>query len=84
LRSYMYNRTFMKCEINSRNGYFTACKSIARGFTWRKFIVVKARKLYIQKSIQRPSFSSILITVVLCGIIAEKVYGISFKNCRIE
>jgi hypothetical protein len=32
----------------------------------------------------RLSFSPILITVVLCGIIAEKVYGISFKNYRIE
>jgi hypothetical protein len=26
----------------------------------------------------------ILITLVLCGIIAEKVYGISLKNYKIE
>ena len=30
------------------------------------------------------SFSPILIIVVVCGIIAEKVYGINFKNYKIE
>jgi hypothetical protein len=30
------------------------------------------------------SFSPILIIVVLCGIIAEKVYGINFKSYKIE